>query len=225
MAREQDERPQPPRWSGGSAYSTFVGAMKLVLPAVAVALVLLVVVWPQLAVEDDRFGIDLSELMPDQTDTLSMLNARFEGRDSRDRPFSVVADLATQETSDADLVDLERPKADVTLEDGAWLALRANEGKYWREAEVLELFGEVSLFHDRGFQMDTVEAEVDLKAGQAKSDRPVAGHGPDGVLQAQGFRLSDQGDRIFFTGKSRLTLYHHAVEGGAVEGAAVEGGR
>lgn len=214
MSPDRSDDNQPPRLSERSAYSIFVAAMKVVLPALAVALIVLVVAWPRLASEGERLRSGISDLLREQADDLSMLNARFESRDSRDRPYSVVADLATQTTSGANLVDLEGPKADMTLDDGAWLALTANQGEYWQDSEKLRLFGDVNLFHDLGFQMQTSEAEIDLKSGSAESHKAVAGHGPDGWIEAEGFRVSEGGDHILFKGKSRLTIYSHKLEGG-----------
>jgi len=203
---------QPPRLSMRNGYSLFVGTLKVVLPALAVALILLVVVWPQLVPEDSRFRVGLSDLAPDSAGKLTMVNPRFQGVDAQDRPFSVVAQTATQEKSGADVVELDQPKADITLKDGAWLALTADHGTFDRASQTLHLDGHVSLFHDRGFEMRTETAHVDLKAGTARSDTPVAGQGPAGHLEAEGFRLEDKGGTIVFTGKSKLTLYD-GVEG------------
>lgn len=203
---------QPPRLSVRNGYSLFVGTMKVVLPALAVAMILLVVVWPQIAPDQNGFHVGISELSPDQAENLNMINARFRGRDDRNRPFSIVADKATQAESGADRVDLERPKADITLTDGAWVALTADQGVYWRDTEKLHLTGNVSLFHDRGFEMHTSAADVDLEAGRAQSDRAVQGQGPTGHVQAEGFRLEDRGRTIVFTGKSKLTVYEGGLE-------------
>lgn len=197
---------KPPRLSGRNAYSVFVGLLKLLLPALAVALVLLVVVWPQVHDGDNRFRIGISELGPGEADSLSMVNARFEGVDDENRPFTITADVATQAAGEPDLIELQLPKADITLADGAWVALSARSGRYHRAAKRLELSGEVSLFHDRGFELHTTAAEIDLDSGVASGDRPVSGQGPSGTLAAEGFRVEAGGERIVFTGASRLEM-------------------
>lgn len=203
---------QPPRFSGSNRYSLFVNLMKVMLPAMAAALILLVVVWPQLEIDGKRFRIGVSKLSLDQVDTLSMLNARFEGLDAKNQPFSVTADVATQSASDKDLVELQSPKADIALEDGTWMALTAQVGNYRREAQLLDLNGAVNLFHDRGFEIKTEAAQVDLAQASAEGVVPVEGQGPSGSLQAEGFRILDRGMRIIFTGKSRLVILPAARE-------------
>jgi lipopolysaccharide export system protein LptC len=197
----------PPRLSGRNSYSIFVGFLKVLLPALAVALILLVVIWPQLGRDARDFRIRVSDISLEQADSLTMLNARFEGLDDKNQPFTLTADEATQTTDDENLIRLELPKGDITLEDGSWLAMAAREGRYRRDAQVLELSGEVTLFHDRGFELRTQAVRVDLEAGVAQGSQTVEGQGPFGNLVAEGFEVLDRGARIVFTGRSRAVFY------------------
>ena len=203
---------QPPRLSLSNRYSVFVGFMKVLLPATAAALVLLVVAWPQFTGEEDGFRLSVSKLAPSQAESLTMLNARFEGRDENDQPYTVTADIATQSESDKDLVTLELPKADITLEDGAWLALTARAGEYRKAAQLLDLTGSVNLFHDKGFELRTEAARIRLDEGMAEGALPVEGQGSIGTIKAEGFRVLDRGARILFLGRSRLVIERAAPE-------------
>ena len=191
-----------------SAYAILIGVLKTLLPSFAIGMVLLIFAWPQINVESERFdiGLGVSELAADYADSLSMLNARFDGVDQEGRPFSLSADEASQPSSVNEIVDLSLPKGDITLNDGTWLALTARTGKFDRQGNTLDLEGEVSLFHDQGFELQTRTAAVDLEAGRAEGSDPVKGHGPFGQLLADGFRVEDHGDTIVFTGRSRMIL-------------------
>lgn len=202
----------PPRLSLRNRYSMFVGLMKVVLPAMATALILLVIAWPQLSKDRTRFSLGVANLGRDQIETLSMLNARFDGVDERNRPYTITADVATQSPRDENLVDLELPKADMTMTDLSWIALTARSGRYDRASEQLDLTGEVSLFHDKGFELRTEFARIDLNRGTAEGDLPVAGHGSAGTINSEGFRVSERGQRILFTGRSQLVLRPEAQE-------------
>ena len=193
---------------GRSAYAILIGVLKTLLPSFAIGMVLLIFAWPQINVESERFGIDIgvTELAADYADSLSMLNARFDGVDAEGRPFSLSADEASQPSSVNEIVDLSLPKGDITLNDGTWLALTAKTGKYDRQGNTLDLAGAVSLFHDQGFELQTATAAVDLEAGRAEGSDPVKGHGPFGRLRSEGFRVEDNGDTIVFTGRSRMIL-------------------
>ena len=204
--RHQGTGHQPPRLSLSNRYSLFVGVMKVLLPATAAALVLLVVAWPRFSIEVEDVRLSVSKLAPRQAENLTMLNARFEGRDEKDQPFSVTADIATQSESDKDLVTLELPKADITLQDGAWLALTARSGEYRKDAQVLDLTGSVNLYHDKGFELRTEAARIHLDLGMAEGANPVQGQSSLGTIQAEGFKVLDRGARIFFLGRSHLVI-------------------
>jgi lipopolysaccharide export system protein LptC len=193
-------------------YSIFVGFMKVLLPALAAALMLLVVAWPQFTIDDGGFRLSVSKLAPDQADSLTMLNARFDGLDEKDRPYTLTADMATQSDSDEDLVELELPKADITLEDGTWLALTARSGEYRQQSRILDLAGSVSLFHDQGFELRTEAARVDFAKGLAEGAQPVQGQGSAGFIEAEGFRVLDRGARIIFTGKAHMIVNPETLE-------------
>ncbi len=204
---------QPPRLSVGNGYSLFVGTLKVLLPAILAAMALLILAWPQIVPDDASFRMGLMDFGPEDAEHLTMVNPRYQGRDDRNRPFTVDAREAMQARSDPDSVTLDRPQAEITLADDGWLALDAVDGQYQREAQHLRLTGNVSLFHDHGFEMQTEAADVDLKAGRAESFTAVSGRGPEGTIAAEGFRVEDKGERIFFTGKSRLVFYPEAARG------------
>ncbi len=197
----------------GVGYSRFVGAMKVILPIGAVMLVGLVAAWPYIQPSDSRFRIGFTTLMSNEAESPNIINPRLVGTDSSDKPFSITADLAKNFELRKDFwesgapVELEMPKADVTLEDGSWLVLTANSGLLTPKQKTLDLLGQVNLFHDSGYELRTEQATIDLTAGAASSDHPVEGQGPFGHLQSEGMRLTDKGRTIIFTGKARLTLY------------------
>jgi lipopolysaccharide export system protein LptC len=186
-------------------YSRFVAVMKLALPAAAVALLLLVAVWPRIQSAIERLHklprIDLS-----QARDLRMVNLHYSGRDRHDRPFTVIADAARQRPEVDDLVELEGPKADMTTDNDTWLALTAYSGLYRPQSQLLDLFGDVELFQDKGNEFKTDSAHIDMANGSAEGNDPIEGHGGFGTIEAEGFRIKDRGDIITFTGKARLVL-------------------
>jgi len=188
-------------------YSLFVTLMRFVLPAVALALVAIVVIWPQFHSGKVRFHLKFAEVSPNAAKTLSMVKPRFTGVDKGKRPYTVTAEKALQVAGGSPLVDLEKPVADVTLTDGTWVALRSTEGTYNQSTGTLDLRGTVSLFQDKGYEFETTRAFLDLKDGSAHGEQPVEGQGPFGRLTSQGFRISQHGKYVVFTGPAKLVLY------------------
>jgi len=71
---------------------------------------------------------------------------------------------------------------------------------------LLDLFENVNLVHENGTRFVTRSAHVDVSANTAEGHDPVVGHGPSGDIAAEGFRIFDKGDTIFFTGNSHVLL-------------------
>jgi lipopolysaccharide export system protein LptC len=193
----------------GRGYSRFVSLTKWVLPTIALGLLLLVGAWPriQAALESVHFSlprIDLSEARD-----LRMVSARYSGIDKQNRPFVVTADVARQTPNTDDLISLEGPKADMTTQNGTWLEVTAYTGVYQPQSQLLDLFGDVQLYQDKGNEFHSDSARVDMAAGSAEGQEPVRGHGPFGRIIADGFRILNRGETIFFTGHATLELQPH----------------
>lgn len=196
----------PDARKASARYSLFVNLMRFVLPAVAFTLVILVIAWPQMHPGKISFHIKFANLSPKDANTLAMVKPRFTGVDEGERPYTVTAESATQVASGSPLIDLDQPVADVTLKDGTWVALRSTEGTYDQNSHDLDLRGSVSLYHDKGYEFETNRAWINLNAGTAHGEEPVQGQGPFGQLQSTGFRISQHGKYVVFTGPAKLIL-------------------
>lgn len=197
-------RRERPRYS--PLYGRFVGFAKVLLPTIAAALIVVVVIWPELSEQENRFRLGPAKIDRSDAEKLRMLNARFTGVDASRRPFTVTADAADQSDAKSSEIALVAPKADILLGNGAWVALTATDGHFDRDRQILELTGNVSLFHDSGYEFRTDSAVLDLTAGDATGTEPVEGQGPFGHLKAEGFRIYNRGERVEFTGKAKLTI-------------------
>ena len=195
-----------------------VNILKFILPMIAMTIMALVVLWPQIEqVQESGFRLGFSTSPEDLMENVAMSNPRFFGVDGKKQPFTVTAREAVEakETAErSDHVYLDEPQADITLEDGSWIALTANEGFYTETDGMLDLVGMVNMYHDNGFEIHTEEAEIAMNAGSASGDVPVDGQGPFGTIKSDsGFELEDKGAVIRFLGKSRLVIFDSAMKG------------
>jgi lipopolysaccharide export system protein LptC len=195
-------------------YSSFVGTMKIVLPAIAVGIILLVVAWPRFQTHDEGFHVGLSSITPEDVQNLRMVSPRYQGTDKRGEPFTVTADTAMKKSPQSDVVELSRPVADITITRGNWIALKAEYGVYREQDQQLDLIGKVDLYHDDGYEFETLAAHVNMANNTAEGDDPVYGQGPFGTIESQGFRVYDKGERIIFTGLAHLLLRSREQGGG-----------
>lgn len=188
--------------------SRYADHIRLLLPLVALAVVLAGVVVPMFG---ETTGILVRD-MPVNNDRghyMRMDRPHFAGSDNNRGPYTVTADYAIQKTREEKVYDLFQPKADLLDKKQRWVAVTADTGKYDQRLRLLDLSGNVTLFQDKGYTVVTDRARIDLDASSAYGDRPVRGHGPDGQVEAEGFHTSERGDRIVFTGRSRLILRGH----------------
>lgn len=182
-----------------------VAAAKRLLPAAALLLLGVVLLWPEFEGGEERARLSFRRIAQTDAEALRVVAPRYRGIDEQSRPYSVTAATAQQQGA-AHRLDLTTPEADLTLADGAWVYLRADAGHYDRPAARLDLAGAVRLHHDNGVMLETAAATIALDAGSAASDTPVAAQGPFGTITGEGFRMTERGTVIIFTGRARAVL-------------------
>jgi len=189
------------RAKGGDpqAHTRVVNLAKVALPALAAAVLGLIAVWPLFS------GPGEVRQAGPESGKLEMVDARFIGSDTKERPFEVRAERVLQ-PGGGQPVELVRPQAEITLPGGEWVTVSAQSGRYDQDKGLLTLAGGVTLYHDGGYEFVTEDARVDVKAGVAWGEAPVRGLGPIGEIDAGGFRIEDEGDTVIFTGRARMKL-------------------
>jgi len=138
---------------------------------------------------------------------VTVQDVKYDGKDDKGRPFSITAVSASHVDGDDRHISLKKPLADITMSSGAYVALTANDGLLDRDADIITLNGDVTLFHDNGLSFQTDSATINLKEKTAQGSDVVEGQNGDGELISQGFRVLDDGDTIEFTGKAYMKIY------------------
>jgi len=186
----------------------FVGLAKRLLPVLALALLAVVVFWPEIEGNEDRSRVSFRRLPQPRAESLRVLSPRYQDVDEMSRPYTVTARVA-QQLGGEQILDLEAPRADMVLTDGGWVHVSSDTGRYDRPRHHLDLAGDVTIHHDNGMTLRTPEAAVEVEAGTASGNAPVAAQGPFGTLESEGFRLRERGAVVVFTGRA-----HAVLEGG-----------
>jgi lipopolysaccharide export system protein LptC len=207
-------------------------ALKIGLPLIAVICVAYIVIWSRVQLPNISIKpTEVTQNVVKSNSDVTVSKVKYDGVDAKNRPFSITAEAASQPDAASDgpaanpqqtadgaqpaapadnVINLKQIVADMTLVDGAWVALTADNGVYHRDTGTVDLSGNVELFHDTGLQFQTDAATVDLKNDTASGDQPVEGQRPDGMLAAQGFEVRDDGRTVVFTGRAYLKLYPSA---------------
>ena len=191
-----------------SGYSRFVAVMKVALALGAVAVIVLLFFWSQLYDMPERLQIGTARLdVSEAAGGHRMINARYSGTDRNRNPYTLAAESIVQRKTDPDRIMLNSPEADFTTGAGAWVAVSASRGKFAREAQQVDLQGDVNFYHDWGYRFHTGAATIDFAEAVAWGTSPVTGKGAWADMEAAGFRISRDEDKLEFAGPARLVLF------------------
>jgi lipopolysaccharide export system protein LptC len=181
-----------------------VQAAKLALPLVALLLLTAVAFWPEIARMGEQGRLAFRRVFSLEAESGHMVQPHYRGVSEKGRPYTMTATWATQVSPNR--INLGDPKGDMILENGTWMQVDGKDGVYLQHTEELDLSGDVVFYRDDGTVMRTQTASVDLKQGAASSNDQTHAEGPFGVLDSQGFTMTDKGNTIQFQGPARLIL-------------------
>jgi lipopolysaccharide export system protein LptC len=177
---------------------------KRLLPLLALALLALIALWPEIDKMQEQGRVTFRRLTAVSAGGAMVTDARYRSVDERGQPYTVTAATATQVSPER--INLTMPKADITLASGNWLMLEADKGVYMQHLGQLDLEGHVTLYRDDGTTVHSATATIDLKSGAAAGNDSVHAEGPFGTLDAQNFALLDKGRMIQFGGPGHLVV-------------------
>jgi len=182
--------------------STSVRKLRLALPLVAGAIVVFMFLWSDM--ESVAPPQRKEKVAPQSVGRNELINPKFESEDSSQQPYTITATKAFKDADD--LIKLDKPVADISLKDNAWLAIQSDEGEYESVKQQLMLQGHVKLFHDQGYEMITDKVDIDMVSKTAVSKTPVSGHGPIGNIKATGMSADGKTGIVTFQGPATLIL-------------------
>lgn len=138
---------------------------------------------------------------------LTMESPRLTGYRSQSGPYEVTASAAMQDVRKPGLVELQDLKARLAIDrQGATARLEATSGLLDTKKEVFELSRGVRVETDHGREVRLNSASVDFRAGTVVSHEPVTVTFENGLIEAGGVEVSDNGRTLHFSGRVRTTF-------------------
>ena len=191
----------------GGRYSRRVDRLRFLLPAIALFLLAVVMAWPWLSGGYHGLIVPvLKNAAHGDNEVMRMAKPRYVGQTKASDAYEVTASSAFLDPRDPDRIHLDQLNAVVEQAGDEPVNLRADQGVYLRERDLLELDGDLELTFGDGYRFTTESARVDLGRGFVAGDEPVAGEGPVGSLAADGFDIEDGGKKLRFEGRVRVTI-------------------
>lgn len=131
--------------------------------------------------------------------------ATYRGLDSRDRPFSVMAGSAVQNSARIPIVQMNDLVARIELADGP-AELSAHDGAYDFDREEVRVNGYVNFRAADGYRMTTRDVSIDLRRQRVVGAGGVDGAVPSGTFAADRI-IADLGERtVTLEGNARLRM-------------------
>ena len=186
-------------------YTRFVSLIKLVFLATATALTLLVITWSFSGPTGEKITISLNDSKPVSDITEGLTNGRFIGTDNKNQTYIITASYAEPIDGNPRRIALETLQADLTLDNGTWITLKAPDGILNRNQNELSLGDSVYIYADNQFEVFTNIVKVDLSNSIIKSDSKIKMQSSYGSLIAKSFNYNKNKQNIYFS-KVRLIL-------------------
>lgn len=187
------------------AYSRFVRILRKSFIGIAVILMICVAGW--LMTDSWRMAENEQDPRPKRAEgEAALMNPQYDGVDKENRIYRVTADRAVRSTENADLINMNKPVADLFTHDDNWLAVKAETGDFDQAQSRLVLNGNAKFFYDEGMEFSSETVTLNLNDSTAVSKSDVAGQGPSGRIDASGMTVTNAGENIVFDGPAHLRL-------------------
>ena len=197
-------------------HSARVRFLKLVLPAVASAIVVTFIGYSFWSLPGGS-TIDIGEI-GFSDGKLVMANPKLEGF-TNSRPYSMTAARALQDPAVAELIELEDITAKLPVDAETWATVGASSGLFDRKKNTLSISEPITVTTTDGTTALLQSAFFNVKAGTLTTDQPIDISMEGMQISADSMRVLKGGEVLVFSRKVRMN-----IEPGRMKTAEVEGG-
>jgi lipopolysaccharide export system protein LptC len=152
-----------------------------------------------------KLPVDIGSLVVAGT-KITMEKPHLSGFTQDARAYELSADMAKQDVTKPDIIELRNIRAKVQMQDKSMMELSAATGLYDSKGETLRLDQNILLSSSTGYRGRLSEAMIDIRKGHVVSTQPVEVEMLQGTLNAKGLEIVDSGELVRFEGGVSLTL-------------------
>jgi len=197
------------RFAIAARHSRMVRILRIAVPA---AVVLSMAAIVGISTFFNPFHIPISQLdmgIPSISGTkVTMETPHLAGYTQDQRPYELWAKTATQDLTDPDRVELATLRAKVLMEDRTTLTLDARTGIFDNKQQTLDLYKDIFLQTQSGYEARLSQAFVDMGKGIVTSEEHVDVKLTNGTLTSDRLRISGGGEVVRFEGNVVMHLDH-----------------
>jgi lipopolysaccharide export system protein LptC len=141
-----------------------------------------------------------------QGSKITMQLPRIAGFTRDSRAYELTAENAVQDIATPDVIELQKLRAKMEMQDRDVVNMTANAGTYNTKGDKIILRDQIVVTSGQGYSARLREAAVDMKQGNVVSDLPVEVTLPNGLLLSNGMEIAESGAVIRFNRGVVLTL-------------------
>ena len=186
-------------------YSIFIKFLKYSLVLISFT-ILALVIYNNDSFKNNKISHEYSFKQDDFQSVKQVLHKPvFIGMDKKKQPFKVMARKATRLKESPDIFDLEKPTGELKSGTEKFF-VRGDEGTFYKDIQRLKIKGNVQFNDAQNMTFNTSEMYFDFKKEVLIGNQKVRGEKNNSIIISEGFKITNNGDKIFFTGKTKLKL-------------------
>ncbi len=180
--------------------------IKLLLPALAAALVALLILIPYINQNEYDITISITKPKTGELEKLHVENSVFNITDKNNQVHHFTAQNIDETSPGSKLVKLTNPEGTMPSENMQWINIKSPTGYFDQNTNNLRLENGVEVFYSEGMNLNVDDLNFDFEKQYGHSQSPVSGQGIFGSIKSEGFEYHKKDSLLIFTGKSNITI-------------------
>jgi lipopolysaccharide export system protein LptC len=154
-----------------------------------------------------KLPLDMGNLVISGT-KITMESPHLSGYTPDQRPYELWAKTAVQDVTNPDLVELNKLRTKLLLQDGSTLFLDSLTGLFDNKQQTLDLHKDIFLKTTSGYEARLTQAFVDLVRNTVDSDEHVDVKLTNGTLTSDRLHITNGGEVVVFEGNVVMHIDH-----------------
>ena len=181
--------------------------LSVILVGIGVTVTLVVASWLGFLHQSGDSKLEIKDAQIASSSEIEMTGARYQGIASSGQPFLITADKASETNDGSGRIDMQQPRATLTMKNGQIIKLKSNYGVFDQPGDVVDMAGDVVVTQPaKNLELASDALFADLKLGKMRSPVAVTVTDDTRRIDAETMTVFDNGDRIVFGGIARMVM-------------------
>ena len=181
--------------------------LSVILVGIGVIVTLVVASWLGFLNQSGDNKLEIKDVKIANSSEIAMTGARYQGVASSGQPFLITADQASEANDGSGRIDMQQPRATITMKNGQIIKLKSNQGVFDQPGDLFDMAGDVVVTQPaKNLKLVSDALFADLNHGKMHSLMPVTVTDDARRIDAETMTIFDNGDRILFGGTTRMVM-------------------